>query len=289
MKIGSYEIFALETGEFALDGGAMFGVVPKTLWGKRIGVDDKNRIDMRLRCLLLIGDGRRILIDCGMGRKWNEKMSDIYRLDYSKLSLEKSLAAHQLSPEKITDVVLTHLHFDHAGGSTQYSGESKSGGGGNPRLEPTFPNATYYIQKENLEWAQNPKEKDRASYIKEDWEPLQAAGVLKIINKEGEILPGIDVRRFYGHTHGIQLPLINDGKTKLFFCGDVIPTSVHLGIPWVMAYDNFPLTTIEEKKKILQRAAKENWILVFEHCPHVGAARVTATEKGCEITEKITL
>lgn len=281
MKIGSYEIFALETGEFALDGGAMFGVVPKTLWGKRIGVDDRNRIDMRLRCLLLVGEGRLILIDCGMGRKWDEKMTEIYRLDYSKLSLEQSLAAHQLSPEKITDVVLTHLHFDHAGGST-----TREAGG---KLVPTFPNATYYIQKENLEWAKNPKEKDRASYIKEDWEPLQAAGVLKIVDKEGELLPGIDVRRFYGHTHGIQLPLIHDGKTKLFFCGDVIPTSLHLGIPWVMAYDNFPLTTIEEKKKILAQAAKENWILVFEHCPHIGAARVAAGEKGCQISEEIRL
>ncbi|MDO8528257.1 MAG: MBL fold metallo-hydrolase [Deltaproteobacteria bacterium] len=281
MHIGSYEIHTIETGEFALDGGAMFGVVPKTLWSRRIPVDDKNRIDMRLRCLLLIGDGKNILIDCGMGTKWDEKMCDIYRLDYSRYTLDKALAAHNLTPDKITDVILTHLHFDHAGGSTY-----KEAGG---KLVPTFPNATYYIGRENFDWAKAPTEKDRASYIKEDWEPLMAAGVLKIVEGKKEILPGIQMRLFYGHTQGIQLPLIDDGKTKLFFCGDVIPTSVHLGIPWVMAYDILPMTTMKEKKEILVQAAQENWILIFEHCPHVGAARIKATEKGFEISEQVDL
>lgn len=272
MQIGSYEVQTIETGEFALDGGAMFGVVPKTLWSKRIPVDDKNRIDMRLRCLLLQGDGRNILVDCGMGAKWDEKMRGIYRLDYSRSSLEKSLAAHNLTADKITDVILTHLHFDHAGGSTFKNPQGK--------LFPTFPKATYYVQKQNLEWAQNPTEKDRASYIKEDWEPLLAAGVLKVVDGEREILPGIQVKLFFGHTQGIQLPLIEDGHQALFFCGDVIPTSVHLGIPWVMAYDNFPLTTMKEKTEILRQAVKEKWILVFEHCPHVAASFIEQMEKG---------
>jgi len=275
MRIGSYEVRTIETGEFALDGGAMFGVVPKTLWSKQIPVDEKNRIDMRLRCLLLQGDGKNILIDDGMGTKWDEKMSGIYRLDYSRYTIEKSLETHGLAPEKITDVILTHLHFDHAGGSTH---AEKDG-----RLVPIFSKATYYVQKENLEWAQNPKEKDRASYIKEDWEPLLKEGVLKIAEGEREILPGIQMKLFYGHTRGIQLPLLDDGKTKLFFCGDVIPTSLHLGVPWVMAYDNFPLITIEEKKKILEQASKENWVLVFEHCPHIAAGRVEKTEKGYQL------
>lgn len=279
MQIGSYEVSAIETGEFALDGGAMFGVVPKTLWGKRIRVDEKNRIDMRLRCLLLQGAGKNILIDDGMGTKWDEKMSEIYRLDYSRFTIKKSLAEHGLTPDKITDVILTHLHFDHAGGSTTVA---------NGKLIPTFPKATYYVQKENLEWAKNPKLKDRASYIKEDWEPLLKEGVLKIIDGEKEILPGIQMKLFYGHTQGIQLPLISDGKTKLFFCGDVIPTSVHLGVPWVMAYDNFPLTTIEEKKKILEQAAKEKWILVFEHCPLVAASFIEKTEKGFQSVSPFT-
>lgn len=271
MRIGSYEVHALETGEFALDGGAMFGVVPKTLWNKKIAADEKNRIDMRLRCLLLTGEGRNILIDNGMGTKWDEKMADIYRLDYSRYHLEKSLAAHGLSPEKITDVWLTHLHFDHAGGSTKLA---------NGKCVPAFPKATYYVQKEHLEWAQNPKEKDRGSFMPEDWEPLLKEGILKIVDGEKEILPGLQAKLFYGHTRGIQLPFLNDGQTKLFFCGDVIPTSLHLGLPWIMAYDNFPLITLEEKRKILEQAAKENWILVFEHCPLIAATQVAKGEKG---------
>src|SRR3989338_1233799 len=281
MRIGSYEVHSIETGEFALDGGAMFGVVPKTLWSKRVGVDERNRIDMRLRCLLLQGDGRNILIDCGMGDKWDEKMRDIYRLDTSKMSLEKSLAAHHLTFDKITDVILTHLHFDHAGGSTLKDNQGK--------LVPTFPKATYTVQKKNLDFAQNPTEKDRASYIKDDWEPLLKAGILKIIDGEKEILPGIHAKLFFGHTQGIQLSLLDDGKQKLFFCGDVIPTSIHLGIPWVMAYDNFPLTTMKEKKEILEKAAKEKWILVFEHCPHLAASYVAQTDKGYQPTESVNL
>lgn len=271
MQIGSYSLSLIETGKCALDGGAMFGVVPKILWEKQIPADVKNRIETRLRCLLLQGEGRNILIDCGMGHKWSEKAVSIYALDYSKNTLEKSLKELNLNKADITDVVITHLHFDHAGGSTEFNGD---------RVVPTFPNATYHVQKENLEWAQNPKEKDRASYMPEDWRPLQEAGVLKVVDGDMEVLPGIEVKRFYGHTCGIQLPLISDGKTQVFFCGDVIPTSAHLGIPWVMAYDNHPLTTIEEKKKILKQAADENWILIFEHCPNIGAARVAATAKG---------
>lgn len=276
IKIGSYQIHAIETGEFALDGGAMFGVVPKNLWSKYIPVDEQNRIDMRLRCLLLQGEGRNILIDCGMGTKWDEKSIKIYRLDISKFSLEKSLSEKNLTTDDITDVILTHLHFDHAGGATK-----KEKG----KIVPTFSKATYYIQKENLEWAKNPKEKDRASYMKENWEPLLQEGILKIIGGAKEILPGIEMKLFYGHTSGIQLPYINDGKNKLFFCGDVIPTSVHLKIPWVMAYDNFPLTTIEEKKKILELATKENWALVFEHCPHLKASFIKKTEIGYQPEE----
>ena len=281
MRIGSYEVFAIETGEFALDGGAMFGVVPKTLWGKKIPVDDKNRIDLRLRCLLLKGDGRNILVDCGMGTKWDAKLQELYRLDHSLYTIEKSLLEHNLTPDQITDVVLTHLHFDHAGGSTYKEANGK--------LIPAFPKATYYVQKENLEWARNPTEKDKASYLKDDWEPLIQAGVLKIIEGEKEILPGLHAKLFYGHTRAIQLPFLDDGQTKLFFCGDVIPTSVHLGLPWIMAYDNFPLITLEEKKKILKQAAKENWTLIFEHCPLISSAQIEATEKGYQLGQAIVL
>ncbi|MBI4125706.1 MAG: MBL fold metallo-hydrolase [Deltaproteobacteria bacterium] len=280
MKIGSYEVRALETGAFALDGGAMFGVVPKTLWSKKIAVDDRNRIDMRLRCLLLKGEGRNILVDNGMGTKWNEKLIDIYRLDHSEYNLEKALAEHHLKPDQITDVWLTHLHFDHAGGSTKEE---------NGRCVPAFPKAAYYVQKDHLEWAQNPKEKDRASFVANDWETLLKEGVLKIVEGEKEILPGCRARLFHGHTRASQGLFLDDGQTKLLFCADTIPTSLHLGLPWIMAYDNFPLITLEEKKKILKQAAKENWILVFEHCPLVAAARVEKTEKGFQILDTIQL
>ena len=271
ISIGSYRISTLETGEFALDGGAMFGVVPKTLWGKKIPVDPKNRIDMRLRCLLIQGEGKNILVDTGMGTKWETKLQEIYRLDYSRYSLEKALKDKGLRREDITDVIVTHLHFDHAGGNTIQE-ENK--------IVPTFPNATYYVQQQNLKWAQSPTEKDRASYLSHDWDPLLKEGVLKTIDGPKEILPGIHARLFFGHTQGIQLPLLDDGKNKLFFCGDVIPTSLHLGIPWIMGYDNFPLITLKEKKDLLPRAAAEKWILVFEHCPLLKATRIEKGEKG---------
>lgn len=280
MKIGSYEVVTIETGEFALDGGAMFGVVPKPLWSKKIGVDEKNRIDMRLRCLLLKGDGRNILVDNGMGTKWNEKLTDIYRLDHSQYNLEKALAEYNLTCDQITDVWLTHLHFDHAGGSTQEE---------NGRPVPTFPNATYYVQKDHLEWARNPKEKDRGSFMANDWEPLAKAGVLKVVEGEKEILPGCRAKLFHGHTRASQGLFLDDGQTKLLFCADTIPTSLHLSLPWIMSYDNFPLITLEEKKKVLDQASKEKWILVFEHCPHVAASRIEKTEKGFQILEKIGL
>ena len=270
--MSAYKVSFLETGEFALDGGAMFVVVPKTLWGKKIPVDDKNRIDMRLRCILLQGDGKNILIDAGMGIKWDPKLTEIYRLDHSRYNLEKALSEKGLIPEKITDVILTHLHFDHAGGATTFDK--------NKNVIPTFSNATYYVQKQNLAWAKSPTEKDRASYLKENWEPLEKAGCLKILDGTGEILPGIEVSLFHGHTQGIQLPIIRNGKETFFFCGDVIPTSCHLSIPWVMAYDNFPLMTMKEKKIILDQAVKEKWILVFEHCPRIPATIPIQTEKG---------
>lgn len=280
MRIGSYEVHTIETGAFALDGGAMFGVVPKTLWSKKINVDERNRIDMRLRCLLLQGEGRNILVDNGMGTKWNEKLADIYRLDHSQYNLEKALAEHRLTPDQITDVWLTHLHFDHAGGSTRLEGE---------KIVPAFPKAAYYVQKDHLEWARNPKEKDRGSFMANDWEPLAVAGVLKVVEGEIEILPGCRAKLFHGHTRASQGLFLDDGQTKLLFCADTIPTSLHLGLPWIMSYDNFPLITLEEKKKILEQAAKEGWILVFEHCPLAAAARVEKGEKGVQISEKINL
>lgn len=276
MHIGPYTVECLETGEFALDGGAMFGIVPRPLWEKKIPVDARNRIDMRLRCVLLRGTVRgqpkNILIDTGMGTKWSAKSGEIYRLDHSRYELVGQLAARGLTPDDITDVILTHLHFDHAGGATQWDGT------GTPR--PTFPRATYYVQQQHLAWAHQPTEKDRGSFIPADFEPLLAAKQLTTIDGPIELFPGIRMRLTHGHTTALQMPVISDGVTTVCFCADLIPTSLHVHVPWVMAYDIRPLGTIAEKQSLLAIASAEQWTLVFEHCPLRATSQVISTEKG---------
>ncbi len=271
MKIGQYQLYSIETGTFALDGGAMFGVVPKTLWEKVIVPDEKNRIDMAARALLLMGEGRRILIDVGNGAKFNDKLKAIYKIDESRYTLRGSLARIGLGPEDITDVILTHLHFDHAGGSTYRD---------NGTLKPTFPNARYYVQREQWEAANNPTERDRASFFPDDFMPLYEQGILHFTEGEGEILPGITCRVCHGHTTALQAPVISDGKTTLLYCADLVPTSAHVSLPWIMAYDLRPLVTLEEKRRILTQAAEEGWILFFEHDAKVETVRLERTDKG---------
>ena len=281
MRITPYNLHPIEAGEFALDGGAMFGIIPKVLWEKKIPADDKNRIPMRMRTLLISGNGRNILIDDGAGTKYDKKFVDIYKIDYSRFNLEGSLAKHELSCNDITDVIITHFHFDHAGGSTKYDNNGK--------LVPTFPNAKYYIQRDNLLWAKDPSEKDQASFMKANFEPLIEAGLLRELDGSCNLYPGIDIIVVEGHTESQQLVKVSDGKTTLLFCGDLIPTSAHIPIPWNMGYDNHPLTTIEEKKKILEQAVRENWILFFEHCPIMSTCRIIKTEKGFDCGEEIEL
>jgi glyoxylase-like metal-dependent hydrolase (beta-lactamase superfamily II) len=281
MRIGAYELHAIETGEFALDGGAMFGIIPKVLWEKKIPADDKNRISLRLRALLISGNGRNILVDDGIGNKDDEKFSSIYKVDHSRFTLESSLSKHRLTCNDVTDVILTHFHFDHAGGSTRIDKDGK--------IVPTFPNATYYIQKKNLKWAKDPSEKDQASYTKENFEPLIEARLLKELDGPCELYPGITILVAEGHTPAQQIVKITDGKTTLVYCGDLIPTSAHVPIPWVMGYDNHPITTLDEKRKILEQALEEKWILFFEHCPLMAACRVVKTKKGFECGETVEL
>lgn len=271
MKIGPYELHAIETGRFALDGGAMFGVVPKTLWAKEAPPDERNRIDMAARALLLVGDGRKILIDVGNGNKFNEKLVDIYKIDNSRYTLLGSLSRLGIAAVDITHVILTHLHFDHAGGSTYRE---------NGTVKPTFPNARYYVQREQWEIANNPTERDRASFFADDFKPLEEFGVVEFTEGEGNILPGISCRVCNGHTTGLQAPVISDGRTTLLYCADLVPTLAHVRLPWIMAYDLRPLVTLEEKRRILTQAAEENWILFFEHDANVETARLQTTDKG---------
>jgi len=278
MKFGNYECYSVEMGRFSLDGGPMFGVVPKALWEKKIAADNKNLIQLATRSLLIKGEGKTILVDTGLGNKFSEKLKKIYKIDEASTDIDLALAKYELTCSDITDVIITHLHFDHTGGST-FIKEGKT--------VPTFPNATYYLQKEHWESAIKPNAGDAASYMKEDFMPLEEYGVLKLIEGQKELFKGIDIIVTQGHALGQQHPLVKGKTNSLFFCADLIPTSAHLPYPWHMAYDNYPVTIVGEKEKFLNRALKEKWILFFEHDPDIVAAGIRQGKKNIEIDEKI--
>lgn len=278
LRIGPYDVHLLETCRFGLDGGAMFGVVPKSLWERAYNLaDTRNRIPMAAKVLLLVSSQRTVLVDTGNCPWMSEKLRDIYDIRFDEFSLEDSLGKHDLTTSDITDVILTHLHFDHVGGAALENGD------------PRFPNAKYYVQNSQLAWARKPTEKDRASFLREMYEPLVNAGVVELLDGDGEVLPGVNVSPVHGHTQAMQTVRVSDGVTTLFFPADLMPTSAHISIPYGMAYDNFPLTTIEEKRQILPTVIDEQWIVVFEHDALRDAARLTMTAKGPAVSEEIRL
>ncbi len=288
MRIGNYEVEIVETCRFALDGGAMFGVVPKNLWSRAYPhVDDQNRIAMAARALLIRGEGRIIVVDAGCGRKMGEKLESIYALDHSLYDLEPELARRGIGREDVTHFIYTHLHFDHAGGSTLLDDA------GAPL--PTFPNARHYVQSAQLAWARNPTDKDRASFMPENWEPVAERGLLEELEGEGEIVPGIEVRIVNGHTQGMQLVVVrNDDAADgapggLIYCADLMPTTAHISYPYIMGYDNFPLTTLEEKKRIIPEAYERGWLLAFEHDAFTQAVRIAPSKRGFEVAESMEL
>lgn len=271
MNVGPYTLIPIETGRFSLDGGAMFGIIPKPLWERTNPPDEMNRIELAARALLITGNGRKILVDNGNGPKFTEKQKEIYRLDTSRFELHSSLREHGVAAADVTDVILTHLHFDHAGGST----ERVDG-----VLKPVFPNATFYVQREHWLQAMNPTEKDRGSFMPNDFMPLHEYGVLKFTEGEAELFPGISFVVTSGHTAAQQLPKISDGRTTVLFCCDLFPTTAHIPLPYIMAYDLRPLATLEDKKRVLGQAVDEQWILFFEHDPKTVAGTVKRTEKS---------
>jgi glyoxylase-like metal-dependent hydrolase (beta-lactamase superfamily II) len=276
MHIGKYKLSVVNTGFFRLDGGAMFGVIPKNLWQKSNPPDDQNRIKLATRNLLLENGKKKILVDTGMGNKWDDKAKKIYDIDQQRNSIETSLQELNLKPEDITDVILTHLHFDHTGGSTKHE---------NGKIVPAFPNAKYFVHKKNYEWAMNPSERDKGSYIKENFAPLYEEGVLNLISDES-FDDEIDFIVVNGHTFGQQLLKIYDSENTILYCGDLFPTTSHVPLPYVMGYDLQPLITVMEKKKILPVAVEENWKLFFEHDPETVFASVSNSDKGFKISEK---
>ncbi|HUX61210.1 MAG TPA: MBL fold metallo-hydrolase [Ignavibacteriaceae bacterium] len=277
MKIGKYELKIINSGYFWLDGGAMFGIIPKPLWEKTNLPDSANRIKLSTRNLLLLNGNRKILIDSGMGNKWDAKSRSIYSINQDEFSLDNELVKAGISAGEITDVIITHLHFDHTGGSIKLE---------NGKLIPSFPNAKYYVQKKNFEWAVNPSERDRGSYIKENFVPLFEAGLLNLIDNNIDFDDEIEFLVVNGHTFSQQLVKISDSSSTILYCGDLIPTSSHIPIPYVMGYDLQPLVAVAEKKSILSQANEEQWKLFFEHDPEFALATIKRTDKGFQVDEK---
>ncbi|MCB0725303.1 MAG: MBL fold metallo-hydrolase [Ignavibacteriae bacterium] len=278
MRIGNYTVHSVQTGLFKLDGGAMFGVVPKPLWTKTNPSDDQNRIDMCTRALLLDDGHKRILVDTGIGYKLSEKLNKIYDVDFSHYTLERSLQELGLSRDDITDVILTHLHFDHAGGNTVKND--------NDEIVPAFQNAVYHVQKNHYDWAMNPTERDRASFFPENYKILEDKGVLKFTEGEHKFDEVITLLPVNGHTRDMQLVKLSDGDNTLVYLADLIPTAGHIPVPYIMGYDLFPLNTLEEKKKLLHDIANNDWMIAFEHDPHNEAGKIGLGDKGYFLKDK---
>lgn len=265
MKLGRFEIYPLLDGHFRLDGGAMFGVVPRVLWEKTNPPDDRNRILLALGALLVKAHGKHVLIDTGIGNKGDEKFCDIYAVDRQP-SIEESMAKIGLTPKDIQIVINTHFHFDHAGGDT-----TRTNGG---RIVPTFPNAEYYVQHGEWQLAMTPNERTRSSYLLENYEVLSKLDRLNLLDGNAQIIPGIQVVKTPGHTEHHQSVIVQSEGETVCFLGDLIPTSSHLPLPYIMGYDLFPLTTLETKRKLLEQAHEEGWVLVFQHDPKVRMGRL---------------
>lgn len=266
------QIKIINTGFFKLDGGAMFGIVPQKIWRRLNPPDENNLCTWSMRCLLIETDDRKILVDTGLG----DKQSDFIKHfePHGDDSLLKSLATEGVQPEDITDVFFTHLHFDHCGGSTRYSTEGV--------LVPTFPNARHWTNQRHWDWAMNPNAREKASFIKDNFVPLFEHGLIHFVDVQEniEFLPGINIHFSYGHTEAMMMLEINIGGKIFFYCADTIPSSWHIGLPYIMAYDVRPLETLKEKTALLQKAASEGWYLIFEHDPHIECLTLKKDEQG---------
>ncbi len=263
LTLGDWTLHTLEAGALWLDGGAMFGSVPRPLWSRTNPPDDRNRIHLAMRCMLLVGHGRRVLVDVGLGDKSDAKFRDIFRVE-DEPRLVDSLAAAGFGPGDVTDVVLTHLHFDHAGGSTVRTPEG---------LAPWLPHARWHVQRRNWENAHAPNPRERASYLLENFDPLEAAGVLEFTQGTASPFPGVTFVTAEGHTRGQQLVRVEGGGHVAYFVADLIPTASHVRIPYVMGYDIAAIETMTEKAELLARAADERAWIVLEHDPVTAFAR----------------
>jgi len=277
VKFGDFEVHPLLDGFFRLDGGAMFGVVPKPLWQKRTEPDDRNRILLGLRPLLVRTGRHTVLIDAGIGDKMSAKDADIYGID-RRPGLEQSLASVGVARNDIDVVIASHLHFDHVGGFTERQGD---------RLVPAFSRATYHVRRAEWEDATHPHERNRASYLAENFVPLAEAGVLRFIEDDGEVLPGISVWRTGGHAMHHQLVRVESGGRTGVFVADLMPTTAHVDEPWIMGYDLYPMDTLHYKKRFVREAIDREYVIFFEHDPAV-AAGIIRERGGRKHVEPVT-
>ena len=276
MKFGQFDLSVISDCTFRLDGGAMFGVVPRTLWSRVASPDERNRIFLSANCVLVRAGGKTILIETGMGDKTSEKFNKIYAVERPS-GLVQALAQQGVTAADVDTVISSHLHFDHCGGNTRRDDAGE--------VVATFPNAEYVVQRAEYEHALDPTDRDRASYLPENYEPLRVTGQLKLVEGETEVVPGVELVPAPGHSSGQQcVRLRSEGRTA-FFLADMVPTAAHLPYAWIMGYDLFPLTTLEQKKEWLPRAAEERWLCLFPH-DHEMPAAYLAERDGRMVAEK---
>ena len=270
-------LYTIETGLFKLDGGAMFGVVPKSIWQKLNPPDENNMCTWAMRCLLIQDENRLILIDNGMGNKQDAKFFGHYYL-HGEDSIDRSLATHDFSKDDVTDVFLTHLHFDHCGGSIIRQGD---------KLIPAFKNAIYWSNEQHWNWAVHPNDREKASFLKDNILPIQESGQLEFI-ATGDIVSFTDsmkIRFAYGHTDAMMLPQISYKNKTIIYMADLLPSAAHIPLPYIMAYDMFPLKTLLEKKEFLKEASENDYILYFEHDPKIECCTLQITERGVRVKD----
>lgn len=265
-------LYTIDSGHFKLDGGAMHGVVPKSLWQKFNPADDQNLCSWAMRCLLIETGDRLILVDTGIGNKQDDRFFGHYHL-HGDTSIDSELKKHGFHRSEITDVFLTHLHFDHVGGAINRV---------NDKLVPAFENAVYWSNQAHWDWAVHPNDREKASFLKENIMPIQESGQLKMITcaEDEEWLPGIKMRYVNGHTEAMMLPLLSYKGHDILYCADLLPSLAHLPLPWIMSYDMRPLDTLAEKTTALKEAAEKDWLLYFEHDANNEMCRLQQTEKG---------
>ena len=278
MWFGDYRVEIVPDTEFRLDGGAMFGVVPRNLWSRVCPPDDQNRISLNMNCAYLQTESEKILIETGIGDKWSPKHVSMYGISRTSTLTGSLRAIAGVEPEEISIVINTHLHFDHAGGNTIVNEDG--------RIVPTFPNARYFVSRAELEHAENPSERDRASYLPDNWVALRDSGQLEVKDSDYEVIPGLQMETHPGHNRSMQCWRLNRGNETLFGFSDLVPTRAHIAFSWIMGYDLYPLETLEAKKRLLPQAVRERWNCLFYHDPEAPLCRIVEEDGKLRADDK---